>query len=394
MSERLTPNGFSPNQLDELVRQDLQVAKLRQIVDAPVVISPLEVRRAYEQHYAKTDASVVRFEKAVVAASVPAPTEDEIKKYYDEQKDRFTKPEQRKVQYVKFGLDDAQKKLAGKERMDALKPLADQAVQFSEHLLDQKDKGAVDSKAPIGQGDGKDAVATQDKKAREDYVAAAAAAKLNVKETAEFEENQAPAGEEGAIPGFARAAFKLTKVNPDSDVPLQTSDAFYDLHLSEVVPQRPLTLDEARPKIVAAIQDERATVAVAAKAEEARTKMADALKAGRSMADAAKEAGQTVQDVPAFSAAEPATALPDSSAISSTAQELGTGELSKFVPTSTGGFLVFIRGRQGIDEMKFQAEKDFITMNLRRQKAGYYFYEWLRSNREAAGAEFTRRFRS
>ena len=386
MNDRLTPNGFSVNQLDELVRQDLQVAKLREILDAPVVVSPLEVRRYFERGYTKTDASVVRLQKADFVATVPAPTEEEIKKYYTEQKDVLTQPERRKVQYVKFGLDDAQKKLTGKARIDALKPLGDQSVQFLEQLLEQKG-GATVVTQPSGPAPNKNMAANAAQKAQANYAAATAAMKLTVKETGEFEENQAPTGEEASIPGFAQAAFKLSENDPDSDVPLQTPDAFYDLHLSAVVPERPLTLDEARPKIVAAIKDERATAALAAKAEEIRGKIVEALKAGRPLAEAAKEAGVTVQDVPAFSLAEPARTVPDASTIASTSQELATGELSKFVPTSAGGLLVYVRGRQGIDEAKFEQQKSMITMNRRRQKAEYFFYEWLQSSREASGAQ-------
>ncbi len=380
MVNRLTPNGFSLNQLDDLIRQDLQVAKLREIIDAPVVVSPLEVRRAFERYYAKTEASVIRLQKADFLATAAEPTADEIKKYYDEQKDRFMQPERRKVQYVKFGLDEAQTKLTGKERMDALKPVADRAAQFLEQLLDQKS-----AKPAAGEN--------AEQTARDNYVAAAAADKLTVKETSEFEENQVPTGEEGAIPGFAQAAYKLTKASPDSDVPLQTTDAFYDLHLSGLVPERPLTLDEARPKVVSAIKDERATAALTAKAEEIRGKILDSLKTGKLLPDAAKEAGQTAQELAAFSQAEPAKGTFDASAVASTAQELGVGELSKFVPTSAGGMLIYVRNRQGVDEAKFEKDKEMITANLRRQKAGYYFYEWLRACREASGAQLDNRLR-
>ena len=393
MATQLTPNGFSANQLDELVREDLQVAKLRQIVDAPVVVSPLEVRRAYEQHYSKTETSVIRFQKADFAATVAEPTADEIKKYYDEQKDHLTQPERRKVQYVKFGLDDAQKKLANKERMDALKPQADLAVQFLEQLLEQKGGAGATVQPEPNKPDAKTAGETAAQKARENYLAAAAAAKVTVKETNEFEENQTPTDEAGKIPGFAEAAFKLTPANPDSDVPLETADAFYDLHLSGVVPERPLTLDEARPKIITAIKDERATAALAAKAEEIRGKLAESLKAGHSLTEAAKETGQTVQELAPFSAAEPNRTGADGSEIAMTAQELGIGELSKFVPTSTGGLLVYVRNRQGIDEAKFDQQKEMVSMNLRRQKAGYFFYEWLRAGREAAGVQLDSRLR-
>lgn len=372
IDNKLAPRGFTDSQLDELVRRSLQFSRLRQIVEAGVAVSPADVRLAYEQRFSKTDASVVRLKTADFAAAVPEPTADEIKKYYDEQKDQFQQPERRKVQYVKFALTDEQKKLSGKERMDVLKPNADHALEFLEQLEDQKGKT--------------------------DFAGAAAASKLTVQETAEFEEGAPTGFPEASIPGFVEAAFRLNTQNPNSDVPLQTPaeampEAYYDLHLAGVVAQRPLTLDEARPKIVIAIKDERARTALAAKAEEIRAKIADALKAGKSFADAAKDAGQTAQDLPAFSQVEPLRSEADASQIADAATELGKGELSKVVNTPEGGVFVCVRGRQPVDEKKFDQQKDRVTSALRQQKARLFFTEWLRASREAADVQLENRVR-
>ena len=373
VDDKLTPRGFSDTQLDELVRRNLQFTKLRQIVEAGVVVSPAEVRLGYEQRFSKTDASVVRLKTADFAVAVAEPKDDEIKKYYDEQKDRFQQPERRKVQYVKFALDEAQKKLTGKARMDALKPDADHALELLEQLEDQKGKA--------------------------DFAAIAAASKLPVTETAEFEEGESAGLAEAAIPGFVEAAFKLTAKDPNSDVPLQAPsaempDAYYDLHLSGVTPQRPLTLEEAKPKIVVAIKEERARTALAAKAEEIRTKIIDGLKGGRSFADAAKDAGHAGEDLQAFSQMEPMRTQSDASQIADAAVELSSGELSKFVPTPEGGVLVYVRGREPVDQKRFDMQKDRITSAIRQQKARVYFAEWLRASREAAAVQIDMRTRS
>ena len=360
ITDVLGPRGFGASQLDDLVRRNLQFGKLREIVDAPVVVSPVEARLAYEQHYAKTNSSLIRLSKTDFAVGVAEPTEDEIKKYFDDQKEQYVQPEHRKVAYVKFGLTDEQQKLVGKEKNMQLQPLANQAVAFLSDLLDNKGKA--------------------------DFATTAAKAGLPVKETPDFEQVQPASLPEGSIPGFVQAAFRLRKDDPDSDVPLQTSDAFYDLHLVNVTPPRPLTLDEARPKVIAAIKAERTNAALAAKAEEIRAKVADALKAGRPFPDAAKDAGQTVQEVPAYSQAEPSRSTPDANLIEETTQELGAGELSKFVVTPTGGFLVYVRNREGIDEAKFDQQKEMIASRLERQKSGFYFSEWLRVSRDASNA--------
>ena len=367
VSEKLPPSGFSEDQMTELVRENLQFGKLRAIVDAPVVFSPVEARLAYEQEYAKTNASVVRLAQADFTAGAKEPTEDEIKKYYEDQKGQYIQPEKRKVAYAKFGLTDAQKKLVGKPKMDALQPLANGAVALLTDLLDNKGKA--------------------------DFAVTAAQANVPVKETPEFEQTQTAGLEEAGIPGFARAAFKLTKNDPDSDVPLQTPDGFYDLHLVSIVPARPLTLDEARPKVVAAIKEERVRAAVAAKAEEIRAKVADGLKAGRSFADAARDAGQTAQDIPGYSPAEPPQATPDGEAVAEATQELGAGELSKFVPTPSGGLLVYVRNREGIDEGKFEQQNERLGKRMEQQKAAYYFAAWLSAARNASNADIVPRSR-
>ena len=362
VDNRLGPRGFSENQLEDLVRMNLKVAKLREIVTSPVMVSPVEVRTRYEEINAKTTASVVRLKSADIPA-VAEPTDEEISKYYEGQKNQFKQPERRKVQYVRLGLDEAQTKLQGKEKMDALKPLADQAVQFLEKLLDQKGK--------------------------QDFAATASASRLTVKETAEFEQEQTTGSEELNIPQFAQSAFKLTKESPDSDVPLQTPEAFYVLHLNGITPERPLTLEEAKPKVVSAIKAERTQSALTARAEEVRTKLAEALKAGRSFAEAAKEAGVTAEEVLPFSLAEGNAQNAD---VAQVAQGLATGELSKFTPAKEGGFLVYVRGRQGVEDKAFDIARTGFAAQMQSQKSQLFFFEWLRASRDEAKPEFDVRF--
>ncbi len=363
VADKLNPRGFTEGQVLELVKRDLQYAKLREVLDASVFVTPQEVRTTFEQFFSRTEASVVRF-KAADLPPVAEPTDEDIKKAYDASNGQYQQPEKRKVQYVRFALDDAQKKLTGRERMDVLKPLSDQAVAFLEKLNDAKGK--------------------------EDFAALAQAAGLAVKETGEFEEQDTVGLPEASIAGFATAAFKLSPQDPDSPVPLrsplQNSDAFYVQHLSGVTPARPLTLDEARPKIVASLKEENTRAAVAAHAEEVRTKIADALKAGKGFADAAKEAGATAQDLPGYALAEPppAGAPPDLPAFPQAGTELAAGDLSKFLPSADGGALMYVRSRSGVNEAQFDARKDVIALQLRRQKQRASFEEWLRASKQAA----------
>ena len=359
VTDKLGPRGFTETQLDDLVREDLQFGKLRQIVGAPVCLSPIEIRTAFEQTTTKTDVSIVPFHLSDLTAGITI-SEADIKKYFADQSSQqnLQQPEKRQVEYVRFVLDDTQKKLTDpKARRDALQPQADGAAQFLEKLLDAKGKDAF---ADLAKQENR-AVAT----------------------TADFEQNATAGLPEAAIPGFVAAAFRLTQHDPDSDVPLETRDGFYVLHLTRVQPERPLTLDEARPQVVKALQDERARTALSAKAEEVRTKIVEALKAGATFGAAVVGAGQTAQDVPAFSPEQPPT-VPDGRDIVTASLELGRGEVSKFVPTSDGGLLVYLRGREPSDESAFVGRQQRLNARLSEQKERFYFYEWLKQSKESA----------
>ena len=260
VDEKLTPRGFSDTQLDDLVRRNLQFAKLREIVDAGVVVSPADVRLAYEERFSKTDASVIRLKTADFTRGRCRTDGRRDQEVLRRAEGPFpaARAAQGAVREIRLGRCAEEAHGHGR-KMDALKPNADHALEFLEQLEEQKGKA--------------------------DFSAVAANAKLPVQETPEFEENQTTGFPEASITGFVEAAFKLVPQDPNSDVPLQAPsaqlpDAYYDLHLAGVTPTRQLTLDEAKPKIVTAIKDERARAALTAKAEEIRTKLADALKGG------------------------------------------------------------------------------------------------------------------
>ena len=96
-----------------------------------------------------------------------------------------------------------------------------------------------------------------------------------------------------------QAAFALTKETPNSDA-IQTQDGFDVSTLLKVEPPRPLTLDEARPKIVETLKQQRAQQMVATKASEVVRKLRDELKSGKPVADAAAQAGVKVEKIPTF----------------------------------------------------------------------------------------------
>ena len=351
----LAPNGFTPDVLESLVRDDLRVQKLKALLGSTVAAAPSEIRAAFERRSRKSEVSVVRLKMEDVEKTVQVSDED-VKKTFEDRKETLRSDELRKVRFVAFTLPPTEKPLAGKERVAAMEKLADQASELS--------------------------VAMTEKDAKLEAVAQ----KFNaeVKETAPFSVNEPPA-ELGKSDEVARVAFeKLTLDQPNSDV-VMTENGYYVLQLAEVMPAKPLTFEEAQPKLAEQLKKERAQEALNLKAADVRAKIQAEKKLGKSISEAAAAAGVQVESIPAFSPMEPPKSeLPDSRIIMGSSMDLAEGELSEPVPTPTGVLLVHIDKRLPVDEAKFEQEKAMIAENVVRAQRESLFELWLKTRRDVA----------
>ena len=218
--------GFSDAQIEELAADQLSLQRLKEVLGTGVQIPETESKENYARAYGKLHVSVVRLRSEDLAKDLKISDED-VAKYYEAHKAELNTEEKRKVNFVTFALTDEQKKLAGKERVEVLQTLADKANDFNQALLE---KGAV-------------------------FDQAAAKFQLPIQSSGEFTKS-APDPLLKANAQLAATAFQLTPEEPNSDA-VQVADGFYVLHLSGTEPARPLTIEEAKPKIVEAIKTER-----------------------------------------------------------------------------------------------------------------------------------------
>ena len=350
----LTPRGFGPEQIEELVRDDLRLQKIKALLAVSTAPAPDEVREAYEMMAQRTACSVVRLKLADFLKDV-ALTDEDLKKTFEERQAVFTAPEKRKVKYVALTLPKTEKPLEGKERVDALKTLADKAGEFAQAMVE---KGA-------------------------DFDAVAKKLEAPVLESPEFSADAAPA-ELDANPTVAQAAFKLTKEDPNSDA-IGIEKGYYVLQLSGVSPVRPLTFDEAKAKLAETLKQERAMEALNLQGMALRTKIDARIKAGKSFAEAAAAAGTKAEAFPEFSMREPKMDQPDGREVMMSTRDLAPGELSAFLPSAEGGVLVHLDRRDPINPGEFEKEKASTAMNIARGRRDAVFGEWLKSRRKEAG---------
>jgi peptidyl-prolyl cis-trans isomerase D len=354
--EQLGPRGFTELQLEDVIRDALRVERIKTIVSAPVAVSEAEVSEA-ARIFEKVNAQAVRFSLQGFGKSADV-TDEEVKSFYQQNGPALIMPETRSVQYVKFAPPVSEKPLEGREKVEALQKVADAASAFSEQASSSS------------------------------FEKAAAASGQKIETSPDFDRSGAtpsPGNEsqtpEADLKNLAPSAFLLAEKRPVSDV-IESGDAFFVLKLVRVNPQRPLTIEEARPIAVRQLGARKAEALLREKAEAALAKIREAMSAGKSFSDAAAAAGLQVQS---FSDLVPAsgTLSPEELEVAPATVLMQPGQLSAMIPSSDGGFAVYLNARAPIDEATL-AKKPELASRLLERKRRVLFMTWLSWARDAA----------
>ena len=364
---RLPSLGFTEAQLEELVADQLALNRVKDLLGAGLQVADSESMEFYQQGYGKLHVAVVRFREADFEKDVKI-TDEDIAKYYEAHKAELKTEEKRKVEFATFTLSDEEKKLAGKEKVDALQKVANRANDFVQALLE---KGAM-------------------------FPEVAAKFNVPVAPTGEFTA-KAPDPQLAPVAQLTQYAFQLKQEEPFSDA-IQGPEAFYVLHLLGVTPARPLTLDEAKPKIVDALKKERVRQLVASKGADVARIIREATKAGTPLDKALAQSGLQAERIEPFSIVEnpppkPEEAkdkkpdAPDLPMIKSAVREMNPGDSSEFVPTQGGGLVAVLEKRDPADPGGYDQAKANFDKNYLQSKRMAVFDDWLQDRRQAARLE-------
>jgi hypothetical protein len=367
--------GLNEAQLEEAISDQLALNRLKDLLGIGMQVSESESKENYEKAYGKMDVAVVRLRNEDFEKDVKISDED-ISKYYEAHKAELKSEEKRRVEFVTFAMTEGEKKLTGRDRVDALQKVADHANDFSQALLEKDatfEEVASKFQTPVA--------------ATGEFTAAAPDPKL--------------AGNQQ----LTQYAFQLTPQAPFSD-PVQGPDGFYVLHLLNVTESHPLTLEEAKSKIVEALKAETLRQLVATKGAEVGRQIRAALKAGTPL-DKAVGPTLKVERVPAFALVEPPApkteadkdkpkdpkpkeekpkdVTPDLPSIRNAVVSLNPGEVSEFVPAGKGGLVAVLEKRAPADPSGYEAAKTDFESRYISQRRAAILIEWLRDRRRAAG---------
>jgi peptidyl-prolyl cis-trans isomerase D len=366
----LGPLGLGEEHIEQLVRDELCMNEIKKLLATGISIPKGELDENFQRGYDKFYVSVIRFRSADFEKGITVSDED-VQKYYDAHKTELKSDEKRKVQFVQLGLIGEQKKLTGKERIEALQKLSESATEFTQALLEPK--GA-------------------------DFDQAAGKFQLPVHQTGEFT-REAPDPQLKVDPQLGTAAFKLSMQEPNSD-PVQVADGFYFLHLTAVTEARPLTPEEAKPKIVDALKKSKAREVMSTKGAELANQVREATKSGQPLEATVQKASVKLEKIPPFALIEEEktkqgeesnegkgqkTESPELAAIKEAAAFLNPGEISDFFPSSENGLIVILEKREAAADPNAAEKKAAFEKRLLDNKQRIVLFAWLRERQEAAG---------
>jgi peptidyl-prolyl cis-trans isomerase D len=350
----LIPNGLSAADLDQVVADHLRLAGISQLVQGSSPLPEAIFRQQYEQTHQKVSLAIIRFKQADFEPSIQV-SDDEIRKYYDQHKDVLRSPEKRQIELVSFLLNGDQKKLPEAQQVSAKKPLAEQADSFAQTVL--QNPAAFDQ--------------------------AAHEKGLHVLQTEPFtlqEPDQAIAQE----PGLARQAFNLTTENPISDI-IEGKDGFYIMKLTKIDPSQPLSLEQAKEKIVAAIKAEKLRTAIEAKAKDVREKIETEMHNGADFVQAAEKAGYKPETPAPFALSNPGGNAEIATVMAINSVDLAPGGTSKLLEEQDGGLIIHMLNKEPIDEQKYEEYKkaEYAQQNSRYEAVA--LREWLKAEQQRVG---------
>jgi peptidyl-prolyl cis-trans isomerase D len=363
----LAPLGLAEEHIEQLVRDQICLNEIQKLLAAGVSFPKNELDENFHRLNDKLYVSVIRFRAADFDKDIKI-SDDDIQKYYDAHKAELKTDEKRKVEFVQLTLTEEEKKLAGKERIEALQKLADRATDFTQALLE---KGA-------------------------DFKQAAAKSQLPVQETVEFTAAE-PDPQLKIDPKLSAAAFKLSAQEPNSD-PVQVADGFYVLHLTGRTETQPLMLEQAKPKIVEALKKTRARELMSTKGAELVQQLREAKNSGQPIETAIQKAGAKPEKLAAFSlieeeqqksdTKEPKNQPPELVAVKNAVAFLNPGDVTDFVPSGTDGFVAILEKREPLDDTNAVDQKAAFEKRILENKERIVLVEWLHDRQEAAGLEF------
>ena len=377
VKNRLAPAHFSKTDLDEAVRHEMTVERLRNAVLFNILTTQNELRTAYDSAHQKAKAEVIWFSGANFADKV-VPKDQDVKNYFDSHRKEYVHPAKAKAKLIPFPyakyraaavksvttktIEDYYQKNRfmylregqnSKNGGPVYKPLAEVSNKIRASLVEQQTKALAFKDATKFSDNLYSAledvfyhVKNQDD-AREKCLALfdklVAKANLKVQESGWVAMNSGD--------NLAKALAELRTDSPVSE-PIRESDAIIVAFLLDKQPAKPKTFEEAEKAARAGFIRTRSIILAREAARAATTKLAKSLESGTDFQKALKNLNLKAESLPEIGVSLPPQ-CPYGALVSQTIFETPAKSVSQARTTDNGAFIVYVESR------RLPTDKDF-----------------------------------
>jgi len=351
----LTPQGITLERFLEMMREQLVMDIWLASLQDTAVVQPTEAVNTFRKLYGPVTLDYVRITPASVIGTLQ-PDEDTLKAFYEKRTERFSLPEQRKVDYVLFKTPANIASQPAEAQAKIRRELGEKAFQFTEPFYT-----ALENGAPLP-----------------DFTAQAKAAGLEVVTSPYFARNgflfSGPTGS-----SLAQIAFTLTNEKPVSDY-IQTAEGFAVLRLKEIQPTAVQPYESVKNEVRKVYLENETQARLQAASENVVLKIRSELAAGKNFAQAAAAAGQKSATLPVFVTATPDAKSPPNP-LQNTARfrsmQLEPGQVSDPFPQEADVVILHLAARGEPDAAKQGEILPRIQEQLLQQRRGQVRDEYL-----------------
>jgi peptidyl-prolyl cis-trans isomerase D len=319
--------NYTEAEVQQVLRDDWRLEQVENAITGPGYVADTDVKRIFDDRETVWSVQTGSLDLTPIQATAE-PTAAELTTWFDAQAFRYEIPEQVVVNYVDYSPAQYLAKVA--------EPTDDEIVAHFERNKGRYQKPPV----PAADGTTPPPVETLLADVREQVkmdVAQSKAGAEAIRAASEFAsylyDNEilpdtpafearvqrdglmiktAPAFAANEVanglpwdPTITNAAFRLNEKNPVSDVLRARDGSAVVLFYRGRNPKAPLTLEQARDRVIADVKADKRRQAIVARGEELRRQLTTAVTAGQTFADAAKAAGLDVKSWEKFKLTAP-----------------------------------------------------------------------------------------
>ena len=305
--------GVSEMQFEEMMREQITLMRLRNLVAIGAKVTPTELKLSYTPLHEETTIDYVELDAANNKEKIEI-KDDDAQTYYGQHKADFRQSAEMKVRYVYFTLEDAKKSvtLGDDEIAEFYKRNQDQYLDTEkkpkplDDVKDEVKKDLLTLRAERLAGDratGFSVKLVQEPgTARPDFAKIAADSGVTPQETDFF-------GVSSSIPGvnagrpFNQAAFALSPESSFSD-PVRGEDGYYVLEYMDSKPSKIQPFDDVKEQVIDRLKRQHAYEATVKQGHDLAAKVKQATAGGQSFTSACAALGLKVKSFKPFTVAE------------------------------------------------------------------------------------------